>query len=355
MNATASALTETSTAAARPVSAPRSLVRFAWGFLLYNLAVIAWGAFVRATGSGAGCGEHWPLCNGEVVPRPKSVETVIELTHRVTSGLSIVLVVVLAVWTFRVLPKGYRARRGAFMSVVFMFGEALLGAGLVLFKLVGLDASLTRAFSMILHLGNTFFLVGAIALTCFWLTISPERVLQGTSKASNADEPRFGIEKIGLVASLAGVLTTGSTGAIAALGDTLFPSTSLRAGLAQDLSPVAHVFLRLRLLHPFIALTTGAIVLATAALIRSRATSNAVRTKSYVVTGLFVLQFCAGLLNLVLLAPIWMQLTHLLLADTMWIALVLLGWETLYGRGRTMTSTDPSEAVLANDLHRQSL
>ncbi len=43
--------------------------RYAWGVLLWNVLVALWGAYVRATGSGAGCGSHWPTCNGEILPR----------------------------------------------------------------------------------------------------------------------------------------------------------------------------------------------------------------------------------------------------------------------------------------------
>ncbi len=328
------AMTLTSSAdldAATPhvAGAPRGLARFAWGVLVYNLAVVAWGAFVRASGSGAGCGRHWPLCNGEVVPRPKSIETIIEATHRATSGLAFIAVAVLLVWVFRALPRRHHARKGATYAMIFMVGEAALGAGLVLFELVGMDASLKRAFSMILHLGNTFLLIGSIALTAYWLS-SPRAAHPAPSRASSrsASGAEF-LEKIGLFASLGGVLVLGGSGAIAALGDTLFPAASLREGLAQDLSPVAHVFLRLRLLHPFLALGTGSLVLATAALVRARTRSAVVRRWSYAVTALFVVQFSAGLLNLVLLAPVFMQLVHLLLADATWIALVLLAWETL--------------------------
>src|SRR5262249_24948503 len=78
----------------------RSLARFAWLLVVYNIAVILWGAYVRATGSGAGCGSHWPLCNGEIVPRAAQAQTLIEFTHRITSGISLLLVAILAVWTW---------------------------------------------------------------------------------------------------------------------------------------------------------------------------------------------------------------------------------------------------------------
>jgi heme A synthase len=94
--------------------------------------VILWGAFVRATGSGAGCGSHWPLCNGELVPRAPQVETVIEFIHRATSGLAFLLVLGLFVLAWRVYPKGDLVRRAAALSFLFIVTEALVGAGLVL-------------------------------------------------------------------------------------------------------------------------------------------------------------------------------------------------------------------------------
>ncbi|MFN8454080.1 MAG: COX15/CtaA family protein [Anaerolineae bacterium] len=71
--------------------------KYVWTVLAYNLAVILWGAFVRASGSGAGCGSHWPLCNGEVIPRTPQMETLVEFTHRLTSGLALLLVIGLTI------------------------------------------------------------------------------------------------------------------------------------------------------------------------------------------------------------------------------------------------------------------
>ena len=72
-------------AAASPAKRSRTstlLPRFAWGLLAYNVAVILWGAVVRATSSGAGCGDHWPLCNGVVLQSNPRLATLIELAHR---------------------------------------------------------------------------------------------------------------------------------------------------------------------------------------------------------------------------------------------------------------------------------
>ena len=311
----------------RPPRATRSLVRFAWGVLAYNLLVIAWGAFVRASGSGAGCGAHWPLCNGQVVPHAKSVATVIEATHRLTSGIAVIAVVVLMVWTLRSMPRGHRARRASIASTVFIFGEALVGAGLVLFELVAHDASMKRGLSMILHLGNTFLLLGALTLTAW--TLTHEKAAAAEAEAEAKAPPTL---RILIAAALGSVLVLGSSGAIAALGDTLFPATSLKEGMAQDLSPLAHVFLRLRVLHPVIALATGLLVFITASGVRMMRTAPRARFLSRVATLVFATQFAAGLLNMTLLAPAWMQIVHLLLADATWIALVLMGWESLYAR-----------------------
>src|ERR671912_761132 len=97
---------------------PTRLARFAWGVLSYNVAVIAWGAYVRATGSGAGCGEHWPLCNGTVIPRAPEIATIVEFSHRLTSGLALLAVVGLVAWTFRTRPRGDQSRTGAVLSLV---------------------------------------------------------------------------------------------------------------------------------------------------------------------------------------------------------------------------------------------
>jgi heme A synthase len=325
----------------------RTIVRLAWSVLGYNVAVILWGAFVRATGSGAGCGRHWPLCNGEVVPRPKSIETIIEATHRATSGIAVIAVLALLVAALVGLPRGHRSRRGAVISTGFIFGEALLGAGLVLFELVAHDASMKRALSMILHLSNTFLLLGALALTAWWATTEEGAPppAPAAEDAERARRPLFLRAAVGL--SLGSVLVLGASGAIAALGDTLFPASSLRDGLAQDLSPVAHVFLRLRLLHPVIALGAGVLVLGTAGLVRSVSTSPRARSLARLVTILFVVQFAAGLLNITLLAPVAMQLVHLLLADAMWVALVLMGWEALNARDRAPAAAASSPVAVS--------
>lgn len=290
------------------------LARFAWGLLGYDIAVVAWGAYVRATGSGAGCGRHWPLCNGEIVPRSPRVETLVELSHRVSSGISLVLTVALFVWAIRAYPRGHLVRRAAGVTTALMFGEALLGAGLVLFELVAHDASMKRALSVSLHLVNTFLLLGSTALTAWWASGGAPLSLRRRRAVTLA---------IGL--PLAAMFFVGASGAVTALGDTLFPPTSLAAGLAQDFSPGANVFVRLRALHPVIAgLTATAIVVGTA-VVRVLQPARSVRMLSYSAVALVLAQIAAGLLDVATLAPVPLQLVHLALADAVWIVLVLTG------------------------------
>jgi heme A synthase len=287
--------------------------KYAWFVLLFTIGVILWGALVRATGSGAGCGSHWPSCNGAVVPLNPTTETLIEFTHRVTSGISLLLVVGLLVWARRSYPKGHHVRLGASLSMFFMITEALVGASLVLFGWVADDASLGRAISISVHLVNTFLLLGALSLTAWW-----------ASGGSPIRLHRQGLVLAALLVALSGVMVIGVTGAITALGDTLFPAGSLSEGIRQDIDPTAHFLIRLRVLHPLIAILTGFYQFFVSGLVGLFSSSKVVKRFAAIVAGLFFIQLGAGLLNLILLAPIWMQLVHLFLADMVWISLILL-------------------------------
>jgi heme A synthase len=288
--------------------------RFAWTLLAYDIAVVVWGAYVRATGSGAGCGRHWPLCNGEVLPRAPRVETVVELSHRLTSGVVVVATLAMLVWAWRVYPRGHRVRKGASWSCAFALSEAAIGAGLVLFELVAHDASMKRALSVCLHLSNTFCLLASTALTAWWASGGAPLRVRG----------RRGLAWIvGVPAAL--LFIVGASGAVTALGDTLYPPASLAAGLAQDIAPGASALVRLRALHPMLAgLTAAAIVLAASA-IRLMHPARTVKVLSRVLAVLVVAQVGAGLLDVATLAPVALQLVHLALADAVWIALVLTG------------------------------
>ena len=199
----------------------RAFERFAWGTLLYTIFVIIWGAFVRASGSGAGCGDHWPLCNGQITPHAPSFETMVELSHRITSGLSLILVIAMTVWAFRRFDKDHPVRGGAVASTVFILLEAALGAGLVLLKLVADNSSTLRAVAIALHLVNTFALLSAIAYTAW----AASRKLTD-SFTIRADRGRC----VAIGCNVILFLLVGASGAIVALGDTLFPPSSISEG-----------------------------------------------------------------------------------------------------------------------------
>lgn len=291
----------------------RAFTRFAWSVLAYHVAVVAWGAFVRATGSGAGCGRHWPTCQGELVPRAPAVETLVEYTHRTTSALALVLVIALVVWSRRVHPRGSPARKAAVASLAFLVVEALLGAALVLFGWVAKDASAGRGWAMATHLLNTFLLLGALTLTAAWGDRPGGLLARGRAPSV-----------VALAVAAVTLAMSGATGAIAALGDTLFPATTLANGFMEDLDARGALLLRLRVLHPAAAIVAAVFaVFAARTALRERQDPR-VRRAAIALVALVGVQLSAGAVNLALLAPVWMQLVHLVLADATWIALVLL-------------------------------
>ncbi len=227
--------------------------RFSILVVAANLLVIAWGAYVRATGSGAGCGSHWPLCQGQVLPRDPGLETMIEYSHRASSGLALLLVVALAFLAFRLYPRGHRVRRGAAATLGIILLEAALGAGLVLFELVADNASAARAMFIATHLGNTFLLLAAMTLTAYWAN-------GGGEVDFGLKAPRRPLHPLAW-GSLATTTFIGMSGAVAALGDTLFPAGSLAEGLQQDLSASSHFLVQLRGIHPLIAIAGACLLL----------------------------------------------------------------------------------------------
>jgi protoheme IX farnesyltransferase len=286
--------------------------QYAWGLLGYNLVVILGGAYVRASISGDGCGQHWPTCGGQLIPELTRIERVIEFGHRLSTGLLLPLGIGLVVWAFLAFPRRDPVRAAALAVLGGTLLEALIGAGLVLYRLVAHDQSVSRAVVMPLHLVATFLLLTALTLTAWW--------------GSGGQRPRFrGQGAVGwaLGMGLFSLLLLGVSGAIAALGDTLFPARTLAEGFRQDFSPQAHFLVGLRIYHPLIALTAGLYVTLLAGMAMHLRPAPDVRRFARSLMVLFLIQLGAGALNLLLLAPIWMQLVHLLLADLLWISLVL--------------------------------
>jgi heme a synthase len=289
----------------------KGIQRFAWTVLVYNVAVILWGSIVRATGSGAGCGEHWPLCNGTITQHSPRIETIIELTHRATSGIALIAMLALLSWTFAATTKRHLARVFVVLAAVLTFNEALLGALLVLLGKVAHDQSASRAVYLSLHLANTLLLLAALALTAHFLS-RPMGFMRGS-----VDYRSLGVASVGMLATL----FVGVSGSLAALGDTLFPATSLRSALAQDFSTKSTWLLRIRWLHPTLGFVAGAFI---CWLIFASAWKGRNRKLAVGVVALLALQYVLGFADVALLAPTWMQIVHLLGADTLWIALVVL-------------------------------
>jgi heme A synthase len=292
----------------KPLVNPRFAL-YAWATLIYNLGGVVWGAYVRATGSGAGCGNRWPLCNGLVTPHSPAMATLIEFTHRATSAIDLAMVAVLVVWAFRAYPRGSAVRLGAALSGVFLVTEAALGASLVLLEHVGKNASANRAYSLSTHLINTLTMLACLALTAWW--------------AGGRPAPRANRREAWLAGISMGLfMLLGVSGAIAALGDTLSPVRSLAEGLSLDFNPAANIFVKLRMWHPALAACAGLWlgVYGVMCVMRRRD----VQLAAGVVMTLVGAQMALGMVNLLLLAPVWMQLVHLLTGDILWISLVLL-------------------------------
>ena len=264
------------------------------------ILVILWGAVVRATGSGAGCGDRWPLCNGDFFPHHPRLATIIEFTHRSMSGICTALVAVLIGWTFVARPRGDRARKAAVWSGVLLVTEALLGALLVLGGYVDRNTSDMRVVVQCVHFTNTMLLLGALTLTWWWLRGS--HLIEAARARTIA------------WVTLALTILTGATGSVAALADTLFPSPSLREGLAQDFAANAPLLVHMRWMHPAAAI----LALAAAIGLCRHLSRSGVRW----ILGLLLVQLVLGVVDLVALAPVTLQVLHLLGADLFWIALV---------------------------------
>jgi heme a synthase len=302
-------------AAARARDPRRRFARFARAVVGYTLFVILFGAGVRITDSGAGCGQHWPTCNGEVLHLPKSLHTLIELTHRLTSGLSLLAVVGLLIGAFKLYPRGHVVRASAVFSFVMIVIEALIGMVIVLMRWVVHDASFGRILALPLHLVSTALLTAALTWCAYFASV-PE--------AKRTPLPRAARNL--LLLSALGILLVSATGAVTALGDTVYPvhASGFAARLQEDQGLNAHLLQRMRGIHPFLAVAVAAFVAYVAALFSGYRSSRDAQRASQALVGLVVLQVGAGVVNIWLSAPGPLQIVHLLLANLVWIALILL-------------------------------
>jgi heme A synthase len=307
--------------------------RYTWCALAFNLLVIIWGVFLRASKSGDGCGQHWLTCNGEVIPAAPQLKTIIEFSHRLTSGLALIGVVILVIWAFRAFAKGDILRKMAVASLVFIIMEALVGAGLVLTGNTAENLTPTRPLWMAAHLINTFALVAILSLTAWFAS---------GGSTFNFNVPRKTL--ILLAIGVLGVFIVGMSGSTAALSSMLFPSATLAEGFAKDFSDTSHFLLRLRISHPILSIALGIYLFCLALWVIKNSPENFWPKRwANVLTVIVLLQLLAGGLTLVTLAPIVMQLIHLLLADLLWISFVLMSAEFLAEQNKSYLPRRPEE------------
>jgi heme A synthase len=295
---------------------------YAWFVLAWNVVVILWGVFLRASKSGDGCGQHWLTCGGEVIPSAPELKTVIEYSHRITSFLAFVAVLILLIWTFKKFARGNQIRKTAVVSFIFIVTEALVGAGLVLTGNTAETLTAARPFWMAGHLLNTFILLVFLTLTA--------------RLASGGEPIQFGVESkylVAIIVGVAAVFVVGMTGSIAALSHMLFPAGTLNEGMVQDFSSTSHTLLRLRLLHPITAILTSVFLIFLVGWLAKESGDEArVKLWSNVLSLLVLAQIAFGSATLLMLGPIIMQLGHLLLADAIWISYVLTAANFLSAR-----------------------
>jgi len=300
--------------------------RYAWGLLGYTLLVILFGAVVRITGSCAGCGQHWPSCNGELLRLPHTLKTTIEYTHRATSGISVLAIIGLLGFAFRLYPRGNGVRAAAKLACAMIVVEALLGAALVRLHLVENDASLGRALVLPLHLVSSALLTAALTWCAYFASqsVRAPRALPTPARAL-------------LTLAGLGVLGVSAIGAVTALGDTVYPvhAAGLAARLQEDQGSTAHFLQRMRAIHPVLALAVAAFVAYVATVLPGYRTSRDVKRASLGLAGTVTCQVLVGAVNIWFSAPGYLQVTHLLLANLTWIALILLA----------------AAASVANDAH----
>jgi heme A synthase len=308
--------------------------RYAWFVLAFNLIVILWGVFLRASKSGDGCGQHWLTCNGEVIPSAPQLKTVIEFSHRITSSMAGIFIVILLVWAIVNWFKQKSEKKSYLLKVVigsfiFVALEGFIGAKLVLTGNTAETLTPARPFFMAAHLINTFVLLAFLTLTAWFAS--------GGRKLNFRAQPKI-LVLLGL--GILGIFLIGISGSIAALSSMIFPSTTLAEGMAKDFSETSHALLRLRISHPILSVSVGVFLLFLASWLKSQVIENSGIVRwANVLSVLILFQFVMGALTLLTLAPIVLQLIHLLLADAVWIIFILLSANVLAERDEIINVT----------------
>lgn len=311
------------------MSAERKFVKFAIFVLVFNLIVIAWGAFVRISFSGDGCGSHWPLCNGELLPSFANIKTAVEFSHRISSGIVLPLVLAMIVMAHRAFGSKHAATKWSWATLLFVCISATVGMMLVKFGWVGKDDSMGRAITLAAHLINTMLLLGALTAAIWYGSGRPKIAMKGVAGW------------LTVVGSFA-VLFVGTSGAVTSLGDTIFPRDSSLQVISEGLSPTGHFLLRLRIWHPFLAVAAALVLFFTIFVLSEVCERNEVRKFGRWVIGMVVLQLLVGLANVWLKAHPALAIIHLLLADLLWISALRLWLAAIESPKKSPTPAVPT-------------
>ena len=287
-----------------------------------TVLVVLMGAVVRITGSGAGCGQHWPTCNGEVAHLPKRLETWIELSHRTTSGLDFIGVLLLVALAFQLRPA-HPARLAAFAALALMVVEIAIGARLVLLNLVGSNMSFDRVVVMPAHLVTTSLLIGSLGAASYFS--SPGR-LKREPQSSAIAELQLRRACYWVVGAGLFLLLVSMTGAVTALGDTVYPvqGQGTLEHLQNDQAVGAHLLGKLRVVHPLLALLGVAGVWIAASRAREASLAEPVQRLGLALYAGGVLALMIGVSNIWLGAPGYLQVVHLFMACLLWLSVVVL-------------------------------
>jgi heme A synthase len=278
------------------------------GIVLSILSILA-GAFVRATGSGDGCGSTWPTCKGKIIPQLSDPSEVIEFSHRSISGILLIVTLIIFIKS-RNMSKGTIVRKTVNFLTFFVVFEAAIGAVIVLYEWVGLNSSLPRIIAVPIHLVNTFGL-----LACY--AVLYKVLLNNFKNIKQLWDRRFVF-----VAFL--FLLSGATGSITALADVLFPSASFYEGLMEDFDRTSELLTRLRILHPIVA--TG---LSVALIIESRKIQKDYKIDVKFLQLLVIVAVTLGVLNVLSNIVLLLSIFHLAIADLLWITYIYVSMDKI--------------------------
>ena len=271
------------------------------GLLLSILSILA-GAFVRATGSGDGCGATWPTCKGKIIPGLSDTSELIEFSHRSVSGVLLIVTLIIFIKT-RKFQKDSLVRTVTNYLTFFVIFEALIGAVIVIFEWVGLNSSLPRIIAVPIHLVNTFGLLGCYAILYKILYENIEEITSMFNK------------NFIFISSL--FLLSGATGSIAALADVLFPSASFIEGFLADFDRTSEVLTRLRILHPIVSSALSIVLYVYSIRINKKYNIRVKPLQTLIFVAVFL-----GFLNVLSNIILPLSILHLAIADFLWISYI---------------------------------